>query len=399
MQTVSKNLLRGVLVDDWRNGGFGIYIHWPFCAAKCPYCDFNSHVAKTIDQSSWKTAYLHEIDRYADLTAGRILNSVFFGGGTPSLMPPDTVHEILERINHHWPKANSFECTLEANPTSVDAGRFAGYAAAGVNRISMGIQSLRDDDLIALGRMHTVAEARQAFDIARNNFDRVSFDLIYARQHQDPESWRKELKEALSMAVDHISAYQLTIEQGTAFGDRYNRGLLKGLPADENAERMYDITQDECAAAGMPRYEVSNHAAPGQESIHNQVYWKYGDYIGIGPGAHGRLTIDKKRYGTETHLSPEVWKNSVYKEQNVDTWSLLSAGDQLSEFVLMGMRMATGISVHRLTDLSSGAFRSDKLSDLIDMDMINEKDEMLFATQAGTKLLNQVIYQILDACE
>jgi oxygen-independent coproporphyrinogen-3 oxidase len=191
----------------------------------------------------------------------------------------------------------------------------------------------------------------------------------------------------------------LTIEQGTAFGDRYNRGLLKGLPEDENAERMYDITQDECAAAGMPRYEVSNHAAPGQESIHNQVYWKYGDYIGIGPGAHGRLTIDKKRYGTETHLSPEVWKNSVYKEQNVDTWSLLSAGDQLSEFVLMGMRMATGISVHRLTDLSSGAFRSDKLSDLIDMDMINEKDEMLFATHAGTKLLNQVIYQILDACE
>jgi oxygen-independent coproporphyrinogen-3 oxidase len=197
--------------------------------------------------------------------------------------------------------------------------------AAGVNRISMGIQSLRDYDLIALGRMHTVAEARQAFDIARNNFDRVSFDLIYARQHQDPESWRKELKEALSMAADHISAYQLTIEQGTAFGDRYNRGLLKGLPADENAERMYDITQDECAAAGMPRYEVSNHAAPGQESIHNQVYWKYGDYIGIGPGAHGRLTIDKKRYGTETHLSPEVWINSVYKEQNVDTWSLLSA--------------------------------------------------------------------------
>ena len=327
------------------------------------------------------------------------MNSVFFGGGTPSLMPPETVHEILERIRHHWPKANNFECTLEANPTSVDAGRFAGYAAAGVNRISMGIQSLRDDDLVALGRMHTVAEAKQAFDIARDNFDRVSFDLIYARQHQEPESWRIELKEALSMAVDHMSAYQLTIEQGTAFGDRYNRGLLKGLPEDENAERMYDITQEECAAAGMPRYEVSNHAAPGQESIHNQVYWKYGDYIGIGPGAHGRITTQKGRYRTETHLSPEIWKNGVYEGKNVDSWTLLSAGDQLSEFVLMGMRMASGISVHRLNELSDGSFDRAKLGDLIEMGMIGESDGFLFATQAGTKLLNQVIYHILDACE
>ena len=399
MQTVSKNLSRGVLVADWGNGGFGIYIHWPFCAAKCPYCDFNSHVAKSIDQSSWKNAYLREIDRYAELTSGRVLNSVFFGGGTPSLMPPETVHEILERIHVHWPKANNFECTLEANPTSVDAGRFAGYAAAGVNRISMGIQSLRDDDLVALGRMHTVAEAKQAFDIARDNFDRVSFDLIYARQHQEPESWRIELKEALSMAVDHISAYQLTIEQGTAFGDRYNRGLLKGLPEDENAERMYDITQEECAAAGMRRYEVSNHAAPGQESIHNQVYWKYGDYIGIGPGAHGRITTQKGRYGTETQLSPEIWKNSVYEGKNIESWTHLSAEDQLSEFVLMGMRMASGISVHRLNELSNGSFKRAKLNDLIEMGIIGESDGMLFATQAGTKLLNQVIYHVLDACE
>ena len=238
------------------------------------------------------------------------MNSVFFGGGTPSLMPPETVHEILN-IRFHWPKANSFECTLEANPTSVDAGRFAGYAAAGVNRISMGIQSLRDDDLIALGRMHTVAEAKQAFDIARNNFDRVSFDLIYARQHQEPESWRIELKEALSMAVDHISAYQLTIEQGTAFGGRYNRGLLKGLPEDESAERMYDITQEECAAAGMPRYEVSNHAAPGQESIHNQVYWKYGDYIGIGPGAHGRITPKRDDTAQKQTYRPKFEKQCL----------------------------------------------------------------------------------------
>ncbi len=399
MQTVSQNLSRGVLVADWRNGGFGIYIHWPFCAAKCPYCDFNSHVAKSIDQPSWKNAYLREIDRYAELTSDRVLNSVFFGGGTPSLMPPETVHEILERVHFHWPKANNFECTLEANPTSVDAGRFAGYAAAGVNRISMGIQSLRNDDLVALGRMHTVAEAKQAFDIARDNFDRVSFDLIYARQHQEPESWRIELKEALSMAVDHISAYQLTIEQGTAFGDRYNRGLLKGLPADENAERMYDITQEECTASGMPRYEVSNHAAPGQESIHNQIYWKYGDYIGIGPGAHGRITTHQGRYSTETPLSPDIWKNSVYEGKNMESWTHLSTDDQLSEFVLMGMRLASGINVHRLTELSNGSFNRAKLGDLVEMDLIDEGDDYLFATQSGTKLLNQVIYHILDACE
>jgi len=314
-------------------------------------------------------------------------------------MPPETVQEILERIHFHWPKANNFECTLEANPTSVDAGRFAGYAAAGVNRISIGIQSLRDADLVALGRMHTVTEAKQAFDIARDNFDRVSFDLIYARQHQEPESWRIELKEALSMAVDHISAYQLTIEQGTAFGDRYNRGLLKGLPKDESAECMYDITQEECAAAGLPRYEVSNHAAPGHESIHNQIYWKYGDYIGIGPGAHGRMTTQQGRYSTEAHLTPEIWKNSVYEGTNIETWTLLSADDQLSEFVLMGMRMRSGISVHRLNELSNGRFNRAKLSDLIEMGMIGESDGFLFATQAGTKLLNQVIYQILDACE
>ena len=384
---------------DWRNGGFGIYIHWPFCAAKCPYCDFNSHVAKSIDQSSWRNAYLREIDRYAELTSGRVLNSVFFGGGTPSLMPPETAHEILERIHFHWPKANKFECTLEANPTSVDAGRFAGYAAAGVNRISIGIQSLRDNDLVALGRMHTVTEAKQAFDIARDNFNRVSFDLIYARQHQEPESWRIELKEALSMAVDHISAYQLTIEQGTAFGDRYNRGLLKGLPEDKNAERMYDITQEECAAAGMPRYEVSNHAAPGQESIHNQVYWRYGDYIGIGPGAHGRITTHQGRFGTVAHRSPEVWKHSVYEGKIKESWTPLSADDQLSEFVLMGMRMASGISVRRLTELSNGSFKRAKLGDLVEMGLIDEGDGLLYATQAGTKLLNQVIYHVLDACE
>lgn len=399
MQIVFENSPRGALVDDWRNGGFGIYIHWPFCAAKCPYCDFNSHVATSIDQTSWQNAYLKEIDRYAVITKGRILNSVFFGGGTPSLMSPDVVSAILDRINYHWPKANNFECTLEANPTSVEAGRFNEYSMAGVNRISMGIQSLRDKDLIALGRMHSVQEAIQAFDIARKYFDRVSFDLIYARQHQEPEEWRTELKEALLMSVDHISAYQLTIEQGTAFGDRYNRGLLRGLPKDEHADRMYDITQNECTKAGMPRYEVSNHASPGQECIHNQIYWQYGDYIGIGPGAHGRVSTDVGRHSTEAQRSPSIWKNSVYTGKNTEITTILTNEDQLSEFVLMGMRLASGISIERLMRLSGGSFNPEKMADLYELKLVYEEEGSLRTSQAGTKLLNQVIFKILEACE
>ena len=251
------------LIEDWRHGGFGLYIHWPFCAAKCPYCDFNSHVVRDIDQSVWAQAYEREIARVAAETEGRILNSVFFGGGTPSLMAPDTVTAVLEAVRSHWVFSNDVEITLEANPGSVEAGRFRGYADAGVNRISMGVQALNDADLKRLGRLHSVAEARAAFDIARSVFDRVSFDLIYARQDQGLAEWEVELSQALSMAVDHLSLYQLTVESGTAFGDRYKLGKLRGLPDEDLAADMYALTQDLCLASGFPGYEISNHARPG----------------------------------------------------------------------------------------------------------------------------------------
>jgi len=241
-------------VDDWRNGGFGLYVHWPFCQAKCPYCDFNSHVVSQIDQSAWVTAYQSELRRMGELLPDRLLNSIFFGGGTPSLMHPDTVAAVIEAARENWTFANDIEISLEANPGSVEAGRFAGYRDAGVNRISMGIQALNDDDLRRLGRIHSVDEARTAFDVARNCFDRVSFDLIYARQGQTLTAWKAELSDALSMAIDHLSLYQLTIEDGTAFGDRYARGKLRDLPTDDNAADMYLATQDICDAYGLPGY-------------------------------------------------------------------------------------------------------------------------------------------------
>ncbi|MFT6075538.1 MAG: oxygen-independent coproporphyrinogen-3 oxidase, partial [Yoonia sp.] len=229
-------------MEDWEHGGFGLYIHWPFCQAKCPYCDFNSHVVAQIDQKAWQAAYLSEIERFGAETKGRVLRSVFFGGGTPSLMDPDVVDAILTKVRATWPMANDIEITLEANPTSVEAGRFASYRDAGVNRVSMGIQALNDRDLKALGRLHTAAEAMQAFEIARKVFDRVSFDLIYARQDQSLTDWKAELNQALGLAVDHLSLYQLTIEDGTAFGDRYAAGRLRGLPDDDRAADMYALT-------------------------------------------------------------------------------------------------------------------------------------------------------------
>ncbi|MEM9551751.1 MAG: radical SAM family heme chaperone HemW, partial [Pseudomonadota bacterium] len=278
-------------MDDWRNGGFGLYIHWPFCEAKCPYCDFNSHVVRDIDQSRWAEAYRQEIERAAAETQGRVLSTVFFGGGTPSLMHPDTVASVLDAVRRAWPMVNDPEITLEANPGSVEAHRFAGYRDAGVNRISMGVQALNDRALKRLGRIHSAADARAAFDIARRCFDRVSFDLIYARQDQTLSDWRRELDEALSMAVDHLSLYQLTIEDGTAFADRYRAGGLRGLPADDLSADMYAVTQEVCAEHGLSGYEVSNHARAEAESRHNLIYWRYGDYVGIGPGAHGRVTL------------------------------------------------------------------------------------------------------------
>lgn len=376
--------------EDWQNGGFGLYVHWPFCLAKCPYCDFNSHVSARIDQSQWADAYVSELDRVGRLTEGRVLRSVFFGGGTPSLMEPRVVDRILTKVRETWPTANDMEVTLEANPTSVEAARFEGYRTAGVNRISMGVQALNDADLRRLGRMHTANEAMAAFDVARNIFSRVSFDLIYARQDQSESDWEAELKLALTLAVDHLSLYQLTIEDGTAFGDRYAAGKLRGLPDEDRAANLYEITQSLCSDNGMPAYEVSNHARIGSESIHNLIYWRYGDYAGIGPGAHGRLTLQGNRLATEAVRNPTKWLETLGRE-SVDT---LSKDDQAVEMLLMGLRIVEGVDLQRVRSLI-GTKYSHNINRLCEMGMVRIEGGRLQVTTSGRPVLNSVLKEIL----
>ncbi|WP_420004618.1 radical SAM family heme chaperone HemW [Arenibacterium sp. LLYu02] len=382
-------------MDDWRNGGFGLYVHWPFCQAKCPYCDFNSHVVSRIDQSDWVTAYQAELRRMGKLLPNRLLNSIFFGGGTPSLMHPDTVAAVIETAREIWPFANDIEITLEANPGSVEAGRFAGYRDGGVNRISMGIQALNDEDLRRLGRIHSVAEAKKAFDVARACFDRVSFDLIYARQGQTLAAWEAELAEALSMAIDHLSLYQLTIEEGTAFGDRYARGKLRDLPSDDSAADMYLATQDICAAHGLPGYEISNHARPGAESRHNLIYWRYGDYVGIGPGAHGRLTLNGQRYATEAPRAPGAWLDAVRAGTGTLPFDLLTPEDQVAEHMMMGMRLYEGLDLDRHAQLAGVPLDQDRLSHLQSLGMVTLDGARLRATSDGRAVLNAVLRDLL----
>ncbi|MEP2029745.1 MAG: radical SAM family heme chaperone HemW [Paracoccaceae bacterium] len=385
------------MIEDWQAGGFGLYVHWPFCAAKCPYCDFNSHVSRTIDQEEWARAYQQELERVGAETSGRILNSIFFGGGTPSLMDPDTVAGIIETARRIWRTSNDMEITLEANPGSVEARRFAAYRAGGVNRISMGIQALNDNDLKRLGRIHTVAEAQAAFDIARSTFDRVSFDLIYARQDQTLAEWATELKQALGMAVDHLSLYQLTIEDGTAFGDRYAIGKLRGLPNDDLAADMYCATRDICESHGMPAYEVSNHAAPGSESRHNLIYWRYGDYIGIGPGAHGRVTLNGRRHATECWSNPQKWLDAVAQGTGEKPRSLLSRTDQANEYLMMSLRVSDGLDVQRYTALAGQPPDQAARDNLADLDMITDTVSNICITNQGVMVLNAVIEELLIA--
>ena len=384
------------MAEDWRAGGFGLYIHWPFCAAKCPYCDFNSHVSRDIDPDRWRRAYLAEIDRVGRLTAGRRLDTVFFGGGTPSLMEPDLVAAVLERVRGTWDTGNGLEVTLEANPTSVEAGRFRAYAEAGVNRLSMGVQALNDEDLARLGRLHTAAEARAAFDTARSAFDRVSFDLIYARQHQTLDAWRAELSEALAMAVDHLSLYQLTLEPGTPFHDRAARGTLAGLPDEPLSADMYDLTQELCAGAGLEAYEISNHARPGAESRHNLIYWRYGDYAGIGPGAHGRLSLGAGRLATDTELAPGKWLEAAEAGQGWRSADSLDPVDEAAECLMMGLRLREGVSLSRLRTLDPSALREGAIADLAELGLVENNGDRLRATDRGRLVLNGVIRQLLS---
>ena len=393
----SPNCWPNALTEDWQQGGFGIYIHWPFCEAKCPYCDFNSHVSRNIDQGAWKAAYLTELRRYAEQTAGRTVTSVFFGGGTPSLMDPDTVATVISEIRKLWPVANDLEITLEANPGSVEAGRFAAYRDGGVSRVSMGIQALNDTDLKRLGRIHSTAEALAAFDIARNTFERVSFDLIYARQNQSLQDWRTELKQALTLSIDHLSLYQLTIENGTAFGDRYAVGKLRGLPDEDLGADMFDLTQDLCGAAGMPAYEVSNHARDGAHSRHNLIYWRYGDYLGIGPGAHGRLTHARRRSATICYSNPKRWLDEVAKNSAEQSREALTRDDEATEFLLMGLRLREGIDPSRYALLAGKPLDQTSVEHLAAIGMITTDSGRLTVTDQGFRVLNSVTAELLSS--
>lgn len=384
-------------MEDWQHGGFGLYIHWPFCESKCPYCDFNSHVAAKIDENRWQRAYLAEIDRLGQETKGRRLDSVFFGGGTPSLMSPDLVAAILGRVRATWPMRNDPEITLEANPGSIEAGRFRGYRDGGVTRISMGMQAMNDEDLRRLGRRHTAAEAWAAFDIARTCFDRVSFDLIYARQDQSAADWSAELTRALALAVDHLSLYQLTIEDGTAFGDRFAKGGLRGLPSDDLSAEMYEVTQTLTEKHGMPAYEVSNHARPGAESMHNLIYWRGGDYVGVGPGAHGRMTIRGQRWATEAPKPPGQWLDMVEKNAAGELpRTVLTRKDHALEYLMMSIRLKEGLDLRRYESLADTPMNSAAVQGLLDLGMIELNADRLAATANGRMVLNAIIRELAE---
>jgi putative oxygen-independent coproporphyrinogen III oxidase len=326
---------------------FAVYVHWPFCKSKCPYCDFNSHVRERIDEEAWAKALLTELDHYAALTPGRTVSSVFFGGGTPSLMSPHIAASVLDRIATRWRVAEDPEITLEANPNSAEAERFAGFKAAGVERLSIGVQALDDKALKFLGRGHDVREAKHAIDRAASLFERFSFDLIYARPDQTVQDWQDELNAALALGPSHLSVYQLTLEPGTRFTQMAARGELV-LPNEDRQEALYDMTLDVLADAGLPAYEVSNHAKPGQESRHNRVYWRYEDYVGVGPGAHGRITVDGVKRATRQEKAPETWLAGVSAQGHATAEDTkLEPRTQADEALMMGLRVTEGIDARR----------------------------------------------------
>ena len=372
---------------------FAVYVHWPFCLSKCPYCDFNSHVRQGgIDEARFVRAYQTEIAATAARVLGRTVSSIFFGGGTPSLMQPSSVQAILDSIGKHWTIAPDVEVTLEANPTSVEATRFRGYRSAGVNRVSLGVQSLHDSALKELGRLHTAQEALAAVAVARSIFDRYSFDLIYARPRQTTDAWATELRRAIAEAAEHLSLYQLTIEPDTPFFGLHKAGKLK-IPDDDLARDLYDITQAICNDAGLPAYEVSNHARPGAECRHNLVYWRGHDYAGIGPGAHGRLTIDDRRLATETDKRPEAWLMRV--EENgtgLTVTEKLTPGETADEYLLMGLRLAEGIDLERYSAISGRTLDAGRIAILREEGAVETTaDGRLRVTQSGFPLLDAVV--------
>lgn len=383
-------------MEDWRHAGFGLYLHWPFCQSKCPYCDFNSHIAARIDQTRWLRAFEAEIDRIGALTEGRVLNTVFFGGGTPSLMEAGTVQGILDRIRATWTLANDVEITLEANPGSVEAARFEGYAKAGVNRVSLGIQALDPDDLRRLGRMHSVEEAAKAIAIAQSTFDRVSIDLIYARQNQTLTAWQDELRRALDFGTSHLSLYQLTIEDGTVFGQMHAKNLLRGLPEEDLSADMFELTQEITRQAGLPAYEVSNHARPGDESRHNLIYWRMGDYAGIGPGAHGRLTIDSTRFATEAERQPTPWlERTLAGPGSAESQERLSAEDRAAEYLMFALRLKEGASLDRFRALAGTPPSPRGLAEMTALGFLHQDGDRIHTSETGVMMLNGILRALL----
>jgi oxygen-independent coproporphyrinogen-3 oxidase len=370
---------------------FGVYVHWPFCLSKCPYCDFNSHVRHGgIDQSRYLQAYLREIESMAARTPGRTVSTIFFGGGTPSLMQPETVAAILDGIGRHWSVAPDVEVTLEANPTSVEAERFRGFRTAGVNRVSLGVQALDDASLKDLGRLHTAEEALKAVTIARSVFDRYSFDLIYARPGQTPDAWAQELRRAIAEAAEHLSLYQLTIEADTPFFALHKSGKLI-TPNDDIARELYDMTQEICDAAGLSAYEISNHSRTGAESRHNLVYWRGDEYAGIGPGAHGRIEQDGRRYATATEKRPESWLMRVDAlGHGLVVDEVLTREERADEYLLMGLRLAEGIDPQRYEMLSGRPLDKKRIAILL-------AEGAVETTASGRLRVTQAAFPILDA--
>jgi len=400
--------------------GFGIYIHWPFCLSKCPYCDFNSHVRDAVDQDRWRRALLAELSYFRERldSTGNLepVTSIFFGGGTPSLMPPDTVAALIESIRVGWPTVPDLEITLEANPTSVETRRLGAVVRAGVNRLSLGIQALDDTDLRFLGRQHSAAEALHAMDVAAATGARRSFDLIYARPGQTAAAWEAELQRAIAIAETtsgggHLSLYQLTIEEGTGFHAAVRRGDWTPLD-DDRAADLYDLTQAVTAGAGLPAYEVSNHAAPGQECRHNLTYWRSGGYAGIGPGAHGRLALapampecgaaNRGRTWTALHQirTPEAWLDAVERDgHGTRDLQSIAPAERLTEALLMGLRLAEGVDLHRLSELaedqSADVLDASGVDRMLAMGLLAREGSRLTATQSGFRVLDSVIATIL----
>lgn len=373
--------------------GFGVYIHWPFCAAKCPYCDFNSHVRhQPVDQARYVKAFEAELATMRARTGPREVASIFIGGGTPSLMEPSTVGALLDAVAKNWVVPAGIEVTLEANPSSVEAERFRGYRDAGVNRVSLGVQALNDADLRFLGRLHNVEQAIGAIRLARETFPRLSFDLIYARPGQTLQAWQSELEAAIGYAADHLSLYQLTIEEGTRFHTLHEAGKLKTLDLDTAAD-LYELTQEVTAARGLPAYEISNHAKPGAESRHNLIYWRYGEYVGVGPGAHGRFIENGRRIVTFTEKMPETWLSLVEaRGQGIVGGEILTRSEEADEFLLMGLRLTEGIDLARYEMLSGRSLAHKRLSSLQEDGLVEPLgNSRLRATAQGMVVLDALV--------